>query len=99
MSPACLAFFRQVLRMDPARLPRLKASASLRNELHEVIELYVDNVAGRRMPRTHALLGEGRVLARPGLRGCKIDVACHEVYQGKLAAKQRSAAILACPVP
>src|SRR2546426_7483661 len=32
-----------------ARLPRLKASAPLRNELHEVIELYVDNVAGRRM--------------------------------------------------
>src|SRR6266704_2742234 len=56
VSPACLAFFRQVLRMDPARLPRLKASASLRNELHEVIELYVDNVAGRRLPRAHAML-------------------------------------------
>jgi len=24
--------------------------------LHEVIELYVDNVAGRRMPRTHGML-------------------------------------------
>ena len=47
--------------MDPVRLPRLKASASLRNELREVIELYVDNVAGRRMPRAHAMLGEGRV--------------------------------------
>ncbi|TLY23756.1 MAG: DNA repair protein RecO [Nitrospirae bacterium] len=61
VSPACLAFFRQALRMDPVRLPRLKASASLRNELREVIELYVDNVAGRRMPRAHAMLGEGRV--------------------------------------
>jgi len=69
VSPACLAFFRQVLRMDPARLPRLKASASLRNELHEVIELYVDNVAGRRMPRTHGMLGEGRVSACPGWAG------------------------------
>jgi recombinational DNA repair protein (RecF pathway) len=55
MSPACLAFFRQVLRMDPARLPRLKASVSLRNELREVIELYVDHVAGRRLPRTQGL--------------------------------------------
>jgi len=55
VSPACLAFFRQVLRMDPARLPRLKASVSLRNELREVIELYVDHVAGRRLPRTQGL--------------------------------------------
>jgi DNA repair protein RecO (recombination protein O) len=55
VSPACLAFFRQVLRMDPARLPRLKATAPQRHELHEIIELYVDCVAGRRMPRTHGL--------------------------------------------
>jgi DNA repair protein RecO (recombination protein O) len=56
VSPACLAFFRQALRMDPALLPRLKPSAAIRNELREAIELYVDYVAGRRMPRTHAIL-------------------------------------------
>ncbi len=56
VSPACLAFFRQALRMDPVLLPRLKPSMAVRNELREVIELYVDYVAGRRMPRTHALL-------------------------------------------
>jgi len=42
--------------MDPVLLPRLKPSMAVRNELREVIELYVDYVAGRRMPRTHALL-------------------------------------------
>jgi len=42
--------------MDPALLPRLKPSMAIRNELREVIELYVDYVAGRRMPRTHTLL-------------------------------------------
>jgi DNA repair protein RecO (recombination protein O) len=61
VSPACLAFFRQVLRMDPARLSRLKPTAAIRNELYDVIELYVECVAGRRMPRAHAMLGEGRV--------------------------------------
>src|SRR2546426_1009405 len=81
VSPACLAFFRQVLRMDPARLPRLKASASLRNELHEVIELYVDHVAGRRMPRTHGMLGEGRVSARPGRAGETLAAEPQRVYQ------------------
>ena len=56
VSPACLAFFRQALRMDPELLPRLKPSAAIRNELYEVIELYVDCVAGRRMPRIQGLL-------------------------------------------
>lgn len=56
VSPACLAFFRQALRMDPAMLSRLKPSPAIRNELRAAIELYVDYVAGRRMPRTHAIL-------------------------------------------
>jgi DNA repair protein RecO (recombination protein O) len=51
VSPACLAFFRQALRMELAGLPRLKPTAAVRNELYEVIELYVDCVAGRRVPR------------------------------------------------
>ena len=55
VSTACLAFFRQALRMDPARLPRLKPTAPVRRELREAIELYVDYVAGRRLPRTDAL--------------------------------------------
>src|SRR2546427_7348756 len=55
VSPACLAFFPQVLRMDPVRLPRLQVSVSLRHELRQVIELYVDHVAGRRLPRTQGL--------------------------------------------
>lgn len=56
VSPACLAFFRQALRIDPARLPRFKPTASVRRELREAIELYVDYVAGRRMPRTGSFL-------------------------------------------
>jgi DNA repair protein RecO (recombination protein O) len=55
VSPACLAFFRQALRMELSRLPRLKPTAAIRNELYEVVELYVECVAGRRMPRTHGL--------------------------------------------
>src|SRR5439155_994169 len=46
ISPASLAFFRQALRMDPALLPRLKATAPVREELRDAIELYVDYVAG-----------------------------------------------------
>ncbi len=65
VSPACLAFFRQVLRMEPDRLPRLKAAVSLRNELYEVIELYVECVAGRRMPRTHGMFAAEK---RPAYR-------------------------------
>jgi DNA repair protein RecO (recombination protein O) len=56
VSPACVAFFRQALRMDPALLPRLKPTAAIRHELRDVIELYVDFVAGRRMPRTGLFL-------------------------------------------
>ena len=56
VSPACLAFFRQVLKMDPALLPRLKPGPSVRQELREVIQLYVECVAGRRLARTYDLL-------------------------------------------
>ena len=56
VSPACLAFFRQALKMDPALLPRLKPGPSIRQELREVIELYVECVAGRRLPRRDGLL-------------------------------------------
>ena len=56
LSPACLAFFRQALRMDLALLPRLKPTAAIRNELREVIELYVDCVASRHLPRARGLL-------------------------------------------
>ncbi len=51
VSPAGLAFFRQALRMDPAQLSRLKATGAQRGEVREVIELYVDCVAGRKLPR------------------------------------------------
>lgn len=61
LSPACLAFIRQALRMDPALLPRLKPTAAIRNELYAVIELYVECVAGRRMPKTHDLLAAERI--------------------------------------
>src|SRR5712692_216100 len=60
VSPACLAFFRQALRMELSRLPRLKPTAAIRNELYEVIELYVECVAGRRMPRTRGLFAAER---------------------------------------
>lgn len=63
VSPACLAFFRQALRMELALLPRLKPTAAIRNELYEVIELYVDCVAGRRMPRTHGVFAAERAPA------------------------------------
>lgn len=67
VSPACLAFFRQALRMELSRLPRLKPTAAVRNELYEVIELYVNCVAGRRMPRTHGVFAAERTPAyRPG---------------------------------
>jgi DNA repair protein RecO (recombination protein O) len=56
VSPACLAFFRQSLKMDPALLPRLKPSPGIRQELRELIELYVECVAGRRLGRTYSLL-------------------------------------------
>ena len=56
ISPPCLAFFRQALRMDPALLPRLKPGPSVREELRQVIELYVECVAGRRLGRTSHLL-------------------------------------------
>ncbi len=69
VSPACLAFFRQALRMELTLLPRLKPTAAIRNELYEVIELYVECVAGRRMPRTHGVFGPGRVSACPGREG------------------------------
>jgi DNA repair protein RecO (recombination protein O) len=54
VSSACLAFFRQALRMEPALLPRLRPSAAVRQELRQVIEQYVECVAGRRLPRTEA---------------------------------------------
>jgi DNA repair protein RecO (recombination protein O) len=56
VSPACLAYFRQVLKMDPAQLPRLKATRSVREELRDVIGLYIECVAGRRLPRSHMLV-------------------------------------------
>jgi DNA repair protein RecO (recombination protein O) len=56
VSPACLAFFRQALKMDPELLPRMKASPSVRQELREAIELYVECVAGRRLPSAQGLL-------------------------------------------
>ena len=56
VSPPCLAFFRQVLKMDPALLPRLKPGPSVRQELREVIGLYVECVAGRRLARPYNLL-------------------------------------------
>lgn len=69
VSPACLAFFRQALRMDPALLPRLKPTGAIRHELREAIELYVDFVAGRRLPRTHGLFAaEPPVVYRQGAR-------------------------------
>ncbi len=67
VSPACLAFVRQVLRMEPALLPRLKPTAAIRNELYAVIELYVECVAGRRMPRAQGFLAAERTpVYRPG---------------------------------
>jgi DNA repair protein RecO (recombination protein O) len=63
LSPACLAFFRQALRMNPALLPRLKATAPIRRELREVMELYVNCVAGRRLPSTDALFAAERAPA------------------------------------
>jgi hypothetical protein len=42
--------------MELTLLPRLKPTAAIRNELYDVIELYVECVAGRRMPRAHGLL-------------------------------------------
>lgn len=62
LSPACLAFLRQALRMDPALLPRLKPTAGIRNELYDIIELYVECVAGRRLPKTQGLLAAERPL-------------------------------------
>jgi hypothetical protein len=56
VSPACLAFFRQALKMDPELLPRMKASPSVRQELREAIQLYVECVAGRRLPSVQAFL-------------------------------------------
>lgn len=56
LSPACLALFRQVLRMSPAFLSRLKTTASVQEELHGVIQQYVESVAGRRLPRIDAAL-------------------------------------------
>jgi len=85
VSPACLAFFRQVLRMDPARLSRLKATASQRHELREVIELYVDCVAGRRMPRMHGFPGEGRVSSRPGRAGEMVAAERQPAYRSGAA--------------
>ena len=67
VSPACLAFFRQALRMELSLLPRLKPTAAIRNELYEVIELYVECVAGRRMPRTRGMFAaEARMPYRQG---------------------------------
>jgi len=60
ISPASLAFFRQALRMDPALLPRLKATAPVREELRDAIELYVDYVAGRSLPKSGALFAAER---------------------------------------
>ena len=65
VSPACLAYFRQALRMDPADLPRLKVSLSVREELRDVIALYVECVAGRRLPRAEALLVNAGIAAEP----------------------------------
>jgi DNA repair protein RecO (recombination protein O) len=72
LSPACLAFFRQALRMNPRLLPRLKASAAIRQELREVMELYVNCVAGRRLPRTDALIAAERT---PVYRQSAVPVA------------------------
>src|SRR5438874_2410799 len=60
ISPASLAFFRQALRMDPALLPRLKATAPVREELRDAIELYVDYVAGRSLPKSGVLFAAER---------------------------------------
>jgi len=49
--------------MELSRLPRLKPTAAIRNELYEVIELYVECVAGRRMPRTHGVFAAERTPA------------------------------------
>ena len=72
VSPACLAFFRQALKMDPALLPRLKPGPSIRHELREVIELYVECVAGRRMPHTSSILAAE---TRPTYRSPEVPVA------------------------
>ena len=66
VSPACLAFFRQALRMELTLLPRLKPTAAIRNELYEVIELYVECVTGRRMPRAQGMVAEKRPAYRSG---------------------------------
>ena len=70
LSPACLAFFRQALRMNQALLPRLKVNAPIRQELREVMELYVNCVAGRRLPRTDALFA-----AAPASAYRRVDVS------------------------
>ncbi|HEY3198649.1 MAG TPA: DNA repair protein RecO [Nitrospirales bacterium] len=72
VSPACLAFFRQALKMDPALLPRLKPGPSIRQELREVIELYVECVAGRRMSSTYSVLAAE---TRPTYRSSRVSVA------------------------
>jgi hypothetical protein len=58
--------------MELSLLPRLKPTAAIRNELYEVIELYVECVAGRRMPRAQGFTGEERVPARSGRAGGKV---------------------------
>ena len=78
VSPACLAFFRQALKMDPALLPRLKPGPSVRQELREVIELYVDCVAGRRLARTYNLLAAE---TSPPYRSSRRSVAQGSVHR------------------
>jgi hypothetical protein len=51
--------------MELILLPRLKPTAAIRNELYDVIELYVECVAGRRMPRAHGLFAAEK---RPAYR-------------------------------
>ena len=72
VSPACLAFFRQALKMDPALLPRLKPGPSIRQELREVIDLYVECVAGRRLSQPYNVLAAE---ATPPYRPSGVPVA------------------------
>ena len=72
VSPACLAFFRQALKMDPALLPRLKPGPSIRQELRDVIELYVECVAGRRLSQRYSVLAAE---ATPPYRPSRVSVA------------------------
>jgi hypothetical protein len=51
--------------MELSLLPRLKPTAAIRNELYEVIELYVECVAGRRMPRAQGMVAAEK---RPAYR-------------------------------